>query len=83
MNVSEEIIASWRNTIINSIPQLSINMVIFRFSKEQLQFAAVRLIDGKKWLIPGGYVFQNESIEEAARRNLMEQTQIDHLVLNQ
>ncbi len=83
MKLNGEIIDSMRNTISKSIPQLSINTVIFRFSNDKLQFAAVRLIHGKKWLVPGGYVYQNESIDEAARRNLFEQTKIDHLVLNQ
>ncbi len=83
MKLNDQKIAAIRNMISKSIPQLSINTVIFRFSNDQMQFAAVRLIQGNKWLIPGGYIYQNESIDEAARRNLFEQTKIDHLVLNQ
>jgi ADP-ribose pyrophosphatase YjhB (NUDIX family) len=81
--LSEETIDSWRDTIRTSIPQLSINTVIFRFHKKKLQFAAVQLVRGNLWLIPGGYVYQDESVDDAARRNLYDQTQIDHLVLNQ
>jgi ADP-ribose pyrophosphatase YjhB (NUDIX family) len=43
----------------------------------------MRLIQGNKWLVPGGYVFQDESVDEAAKRNLYQQTQLDHLVLHQ
>lgn len=78
-----ENIDSWRNIIRTSIPQLSINTVIFRFHKMKLQFAAVQLIHGNLWFIPGGYVYQDESVDEAARRNLNEQTQIHDLILYQ
>jgi len=33
------------------------------------------------YMVPGGYINQGESIDEAARRNLFEQTNIDDLVL--
>ena len=80
---NEEAIESWRNTIRTSIPQLSINTVVFRFYKENLQFAAMRIIQGDKWLLPGGYVFQDESVDDASKRNLYEQTRLDQLVLYQ
>ena len=73
----------WRDTIQKSIPQLSINTVIFRFHDQQLQFAAVQVVKESLWYIPGGYVYQDESVEEAARRNLHEQTQLEDLVLHQ
>jgi len=81
--LTEVNIDSWENTIHTSIPQLSINTVIFRFHKMELQFVAMKLVHGNLWFIPGGYVFQDESINDAARRNLFEQTQMHNLVLNE
>ncbi len=83
IKLSTENIDALKKIIHTSIPQLSINTVIFRFHKEELQFAVVQLVDGNTWFVPGGYVFQNESVDDAARRNLYEQTQINDLVLFQ
>ena len=83
MKKIEEVNDYWKETISKSIPQLSINTVIFRFHQQQLQFAAVQVASGSLWYIPGGYVYQDESIDDAAWRNLYEQTHLDHLVLNQ
>ncbi len=72
-----------REIIQGSIPQLSINCVIFRYYNGKLQIPIVQPISSDLWVIPGGYVFQNEDIDQAARRILLEQTQIDNLPLNQ
>ena len=80
---TEENIDFWENTIHTSIPQLSINMVIFRFHRMKLQYVAMKLAHGDLWFIPGGYVDQDECINDAARRNLFEQTQMHDLVLNE
>ncbi len=82
-NSNEENLDLVQDAILRSVPQLSINTVIFRFHDQQLQFAAVKLINGNLWYIPGGYVYQDESIDEAAKRNLYEQTLIDNLILYQ
>jgi len=80
---TEENIDSWENTIRTSIPQLSINTVIFRFHDMKLQYVAMQLVHGNLWFIPGGYVYQDECVTDAARRNLFEQTQMHDLVLNE
>jgi 8-oxo-dGTP diphosphatase len=80
---TEENIDTWENTMRISIPQLSINTVIFRFHKMKLQYVAMKLVHGNLWFIPGGYVHQDECVTDAARRNLFEQTQIHDLVLNE
>lgn len=80
---TQENIDSWENIIGKSIPQLSINTVIFRFHKMKLQYVAMKLVHGNLWFIPGGYVYQDECVTDAARRNLFEQTQIHDLVLNE
>jgi len=76
-------IESYRKIVDESMPQLSINCVIFRYYDKKLQYAAVQFTGSKMQVIPGGYIFQNESIDDAARRNLYEQTNMDDLILHQ
>ncbi|NQU51870.1 MAG: NUDIX hydrolase [Bacteroidetes bacterium] len=80
---TQETINSIRKDISESIPQLSINNVIFRFREQTLQFPVVQPANSNLWMIPGGYVHQNESIDNAAKRILFEQTQINDLLLSQ
>lgn len=72
-----------RADIPKFIPQLSINCVIFRFYNQQLQVPVVQPINSDLWVIPGGYIYQNEGIDAAAKRILFEQIQIDDPLLNQ
>lgn len=65
------------------IPQLSINCVIFRFNGQELQVPIVQPVQDEIWVIPGGFVYQDEDIDEAAKRILYEQTQIDNPILSQ
>ncbi|MEK6155068.1 NUDIX domain-containing protein [Flavobacteriaceae bacterium 3-367] len=65
------------------IPQLSINCVIFRFNGQELQVPIVQPIQDEIWVIPGGFVYQDEDIDDAAKRILYEQTQIDLPILGQ
>ena len=50
-------IASLNQKIRDSIPQLSINTVIFRFHKMELEFAAMQLKHDNMWLVPGRVYF--------------------------
>ncbi len=81
--LSKDKIDSMRKMVLGSIPQLSIDCVIFRFSDQALQFAVVRPMSSKLDMIPGGYIFQGENIDDAARRILFEQTGIEDLGLHQ
>ena len=65
------------------VPQLSVNCVVFRYCEKKLEIAVVRPIDQDFWLIPGGYIHQDESIEQAVQRVLFEHMQIPDLLLSQ
>jgi len=65
------------------LPHLSIDCVIFRYNNDQLQVLIVQSVVGDIWLVPGGYVQKAEDIDVAARRILLEQTELDNLILNQ
>ncbi|MEM7380845.1 MAG: NUDIX domain-containing protein [Bacteroidota bacterium] len=81
--IHEYIIASIREDIPKFIPQLSVNCMIFRFCDQKLQVSVVQPIKSDFWAIPGGFVYQDESIEEAARRTIVEHTQVSDLILSQ
>lgn len=82
-NLSQATIDVIRKYLSNCISQLSINNVIFRFEEQTLQFPVVQLIESDLWMLPGGYIHQIESIDDAAKRILFEQTQIENLLLSQ
>ena len=80
---STETIDSLRKSIRESIPQLSVNCVIFRKHEQKLQVPVVLPFNRNTWVIPGGFVNQSESLDDAAKRILFEQTQIEDLFLTQ
>lgn len=67
-------------------PSVTVDVVIFSLHKEDLR---VLLIQRKyepyqgAWAIPGGFVHMGESLEEAARRELMEETAVSNVYLEQ
>jgi ADP-ribose pyrophosphatase YjhB (NUDIX family) len=83
MELNQETIAAIRTEMEQFIPQLSINCVIFRFDGECLQVPVVQPINADIWSVPGGFIYQNEGIDDAAKRILLEQTQLDKLLLSQ
>lgn len=68
----------------NYIPQLSIDCVIFGFSNKKL-FVLLPQIESEHqiWALPGGFIKQDECIEEAARRILKERTHLEAIYLEQ
>jgi 8-oxo-dGTP diphosphatase len=66
------------------IQQLSIDCVIFGFHGDQLKVLLPKLRDIENtWTLPGGYVKQDEGIDEAAQRILMERTGLKDIYLEQ
>ncbi len=67
-------------------PSVTVDVVIFTLRQEQLQ---VLLIKRKHWpfegmwALPGGFVHMDESLEEAARRELEEETGVRDVYLEQ
>ena len=78
-----ETIDAIRKELQGFIPQISINCVIFRFYNKRLQVPVVQPINMEIWTVPGGFIHQNEDIDDAAKRILHEQTQMDNLLLSQ
>ncbi len=65
------------------IEQVSIDCVIFGFYDNQLKVLLLKFKGVDAWALPGGFVFHNESIEEAANRILKDRTGIKDIYLEQ
>ncbi|MEZ4902820.1 MAG: NUDIX domain-containing protein [Spirosomataceae bacterium] len=65
------------------IPQLSVDCVIFGFHNQQLKVLLLKLKNLSVWALPGGYVRQNEGIDDAALRILEERTGLTAIYLEQ
>ncbi|MGZ7031374.1 MAG: NUDIX hydrolase [Thermoanaerobaculia bacterium] len=67
-------------------PALTVDCVVFGFDEGDLKVVLVRRnIDPfrGKWALPGGFVHVDETLEDAARRELSEEAGIDRLYLEQ
>ncbi|PLK44304.1 NrtR DNA-binding winged helix domain-containing protein [Emticicia sp. TH156] len=65
------------------IEQVSVDCVIFGFHDRQLRVLLPRLKNMDIWMVPGGFVRQNESVDNAALRILAERTGIKDIYLEQ
>jgi ADP-ribose pyrophosphatase YjhB (NUDIX family) len=65
------------------LPQLSIDCVIFGFHDNQLKVLLLQWKETKQWCIPGGFIFKDEHIDEAAVRILRDRTGLDNIYLQQ
>ncbi len=66
------------------IAQLSIDCVIFGYNNNELKVLISKLSYGEDlWSLPGGFILQTESIDQAASRILMERTGLDNIYLEQ
>ncbi len=57
------------------LPNMSVDMVIIAYEEGRLKALLLRIRD--KWLLPGGYIGKEESVDHAAGRILRERTGID------
>lgn len=69
----------------NFVEHLSVDCVIFGFDKENLRLKVLLLKyhDLNLWSLPGGFVFNDEDLREAAIRVLYERTQLENVFLCQ
>lgn len=62
---------------------ISLDCVVFGFHENQLKVLLVRTKKTKEWALPGGFVFNDESMEVAASRVLKQRTGLDDIFLTQ
>lgn len=58
------------------LPHLSIDLVIIGYQKDQLKCLLLKL--GSKWVLPGGYIGRDQSVDAAAMQTLKLRTGLDH-----
>ena len=78
---------SIKDFIINDeevyLPSLSLDCVIFGFHQNQLKVLLLKMKNAKQWCLPGGFVFKNEDVDQAAKRVLKERTGLSEIFLQQ
>ncbi len=68
----------------NLVNQLSIDCVIFGYQQKELKVLVPKLFfKGDFWTLPSGFIFQEEGIDEAAKRILEQRTGIKDIFLEQ
>ena len=83
MQTDEEL----RDFVLNGyryyLPHISLDCAIFGYHEQQLKLLLIRnrIVDG--WHLPGGYIKREETLIQAANRNVKERTGIDNLFLQQ
>lgn len=67
-------------------PSVTVDVAIFRPMGEDYQILLIQRAQGPykgKYALPGGFIEMDESLEEAARRELFEETGVENLQLTQ
>lgn len=65
------------------LDHISLDCVIFGFHENLLKVLLLRMKMTREWALPGGFVFENESMEVAASRVLKVRTGLDQIFLHQ
>ncbi|AQX08621.1 NUDIX hydrolase [Elizabethkingia ursingii] len=65
------------------IRQLSIDCVIFGFHNKSLKVLMLKYFNLDIWALPGGFIFRDENVDDAAYRLLYERTHLNEIFLEQ
>jgi 8-oxo-dGTP diphosphatase len=65
------------------LPNLSIDCVIFGFHDNQLKVLLLQWKDTLRWSLPGGFIYKDEPVNEAAIRILKSRTGLNNVYLQQ
>ncbi|WP_297984112.1 NUDIX domain-containing protein [uncultured Chryseobacterium sp.] len=67
----------------NFVEHISVDCAIFGFHKDSMKVLLLKYHDLDLWSLPGGFVFNDEDLREAAVRVLFERTRLQDLFLDQ
>jgi 8-oxo-dGTP diphosphatase len=65
------------------LPGLSVDNVIFGFHNGQLKVLLLECLNQRDWMLPGGYINKEETIDDAAARVLQDRTSLKNVYLRQ
>ena len=67
----------------NFVNQLSVDCAIFGFHNNTLKVLLLKYHELDLWAIPGGFIFEDENLNDAANRILYERTHLENVYLEQ
>jgi 8-oxo-dGTP diphosphatase len=62
---------------------ISLDCVVFGFHENQLKVLLLQMKYSREWTLPGGFIKEDETLEEAAARTLKERTGLSDIFLQQ
>lgn len=65
------------------MPGVSLNIVVFNYGNGKLKVLVMRLADSDFHMLPGGYIMNDEDLDDAALRVFHEWTGFRHILLDQ
>jgi 8-oxo-dGTP diphosphatase len=65
------------------LPHISVDCVIFGFHSNELKVLLLQWKDSLKWCLPGGFIFKDEHMDDAAVRILESRTGLSNVYLQQ
>lgn len=65
------------------LPHLSIDTVIFGFHDGKLKVLLLKMNFNKEWFLPGGFVYKNEDLDEAAKSVLKRRAGVENVFLKE
>ncbi|MBL4678043.1 MAG: NUDIX hydrolase [Mucilaginibacter sp.] len=83
MLTKQELDEHWAQAREIYLNHISIDCVVFGFHEGQLKVLMLKSNNEEAWYLPGGFVLNEEPIEQAANRILKERTGIDEVFLRQ
>ncbi|MDP3181126.1 MAG: NUDIX domain-containing protein, partial [Bacteroidota bacterium] len=70
-------------TMKDFLSHISLDCVVFGFHSNQLKVLLLQMKTSSTWALPGGFVYEDESMEVAASRVLKERTGLNEIFLHQ
>ncbi|GAB4015606.1 NUDIX hydrolase [Spirosoma koreense] len=83
MTFADQLIAYYQTVADECVLGVSLDCVIFGFHDTRLKVLLLRWKTTSEWCLPGGFIYKNESVDDAAGRVLRERTGLDQLFLQQ
>lgn len=81
--ITKEVLRQISAELANTLPQLSVNVVLFRYHQSEIQVATVDFIFASLTVIPGGFIHQDESVTQAAQRVLGKHSSCKNAILRE
>jgi len=73
----------FRPDLEDYLPSLSVDCVVFGYKNEALYVLLPRWTGSQYWSLPGGFIYKDEDLDNAAARILKDRTGLDNLFLKQ